>query len=210
MPDHVWISTAYSDSRAQRGYRAFEAENEHDTPEIMIEAAREDQEGLPLPRERFPENFWAMSDLAPHRKGKRHLFTCGFWVVSAEAAAVLREFDLGRGGLYPTKLWYPNRKKQVEGEYFCLNIGNVKDTLLEDKSTHIKQVYGTEKWQPRLYGAKDVLFFSDKALEGPDIWVEKRMISSFMVSNSLMKALKDEKIASHFFLTRCFIVENSE
>ncbi len=62
------------------------------------------------------------------------MLAAGAVVVSAACADILRQFDLGHSSLYPIKLFQHDRGTPVEGEYFCLNIGERKDAFLPELS----------------------------------------------------------------------------
>lgn len=49
-----------------------------------------------------------------------------YWIVSARAAAIIRRFDLGEGGLYPVTQgrYRRDRTTRVDGEYFTWIWGN--------------------------------------------------------------------------------------
>ena len=119
--DTVWISRAMEDSSLMKPFRSDLFERDQDK---AMEAMQQNTKGESLPAERFPREQYFKY---PDKKAKRQpdIFNpSSLCTVSAACADVLRQFDLGEGGLYPTKLFQHDHTTPVEGDYFCLNFGN--------------------------------------------------------------------------------------
>ncbi|WP_192179617.1 hypothetical protein [Mesorhizobium amorphae] len=134
------------------------------------------------------------------------MLAAGAVVVSAACADVLRQFDLGHSSLYPIKLFQHDRTTPVEGEYFCLNIGERKDVFLREYSPLVR-VFGTGrmKMPPNLHD--DDVAVSSAGLEGPDLWVSPPLIRIFFLSDRLTQALRAAKMGRVFGFRACRIVE---
>jgi hypothetical protein len=103
--------------------------------ETAIEALILVKAGKSVSQDMCPKQVW-------NEKGRKkriqlpHLFLAsGSPIVSAKAAAVLRQFDLGGGGLYPLEGAYQSdRTTRIPGDYFCWIFGNLKSAFLGDQS----------------------------------------------------------------------------
>lgn len=131
----------------------------------------------------------------------------GFWTVSSDCAAVLRQFELGEGKLYPVKLLQHDRNTPVEGEYFCLNFGAQKTTVLTDQSPRIHKPYENyDIWEPPAAMKDKDIAISASALDGPDIWMDTQMRDAFFVSNPLALLLRAANVSRAFSLRKCIVV----
>ena len=177
-----------------------------------VDAIRRNKEGESLSADRFPKEFyWKQTD----RKVERlpDFFSAdGFWVVSGEVAEIMRDFELGANGLYPTRFVQRDRVTPIAGTYFCLNFGAHKASFLPDRSLNIRgpinHHQGYQVWQPPLPTKSDDLALDAKALEGPDLWMEMpTLINTFFLSGPLVAALKAAKLTRQMRLRRRRIVD---
>ena len=206
-PSCIWLVQGHYLPENSRGWRPFEA-YEHDdrSPANVVEAMRLTTTGHFLPRERFPTDNYPRKDddQGAHRKRIPQIFCNGFIFVSKESADVLRHFDLGKGALYPTRLWYPDRVTPVSGEYFYLSHGNRKNAFLPERSPNARKVYKSQDlWTLMPNPEDDQLAFSDIALEGPDVWWDERIMLYFFFSDRLAQALEQAGVARDWHLLRC-------
>jgi hypothetical protein len=216
MGDVVWVSNAMNDTRLVKAMWNDWADKDHDHLVAIQQAI---QAGQPLSVSEFPQAIWARSaqdgreiDLGglggngPIKHLPHLFFGYGFWVVSQAAADVLRQCDLGGGGLYPVKIFQKDRKTQVEGAFFCLNFGNVKHAFLPGHSTNIMD-WPVDRWRlgfvPKDYDAE----VSNLALVGPDIWIDPSLAHSFFISDRLRSTLKKAKLDGAFRLFKCRVVD---
>jgi hypothetical protein len=191
-----------------RGWRPFEAPADTEaTPDEIREAIRLTQEKNFLPPQRFPTDNFPRSDesVGAHRKRIPQMFSNGFIFLREESAEVVRQFDLGEGALYPTRLWHPDRTTMVSGRYFYLSQGNRKNAFLKD---HSPDAYKASKefWMPPINPRDDQLFFAAAALEGPDLWWDESLVFYFFISDRLAQALKRAKLDRDWHLLRCPVV----
>lgn len=210
MNDYVWMSKLSGVSSSRRLYNSF-----HDADSAKEERlraiTRKIQEGAPITADEVPEAIFGGPITKDHHyKFPHFFFAYGFWIVSSAAAEVLRQFDLGSGGLYPVKAY---RKKDlvtpIEGEWFCINFGNVKQAFLPDESSNKNHSYirdGRKGWFPRA-AMKDLDFaFTSAAIVGPDIWLDFDVGDVLFLSAELGDALKKAKADKGFKLMKGRII----
>ena len=208
MNDCVWISTAPGHASNMRPLKHSFSNDEQ--RKVGLEWAQRNIDGEPLTAEFFPDEIWGISSARPSAYNLPNLFRAGdVWAVSALAADVLRQFDLGGGGLYPVKVMKKDRATPVGGEWFCLNFGNRKNSFLPEQSSRFRHDYirnGQKGWFPRLPCGDYDLSVSSAALDGPDVWVDPDVGDAFFLSDALAKALKNAKADKGFFLAKCRVL----
>lgn len=137
----------------------------------------------------------------------------GFFIVSQRCADVFMRFDLGHGGLSPVEIYQGNRKSlAAPGPFYILYFGCRKQTFVPEAS---KPAVFSEKAYMReghaCYSASNIgdndYALAHEALEGPDLWVDLTVRSSFFMSNRLTEALMEAGLAKNMFLTRCRVIE---
>jgi hypothetical protein len=136
-------------------------------------------------------------------------FAGSFWVVSKAAADVLRQFNLGSGGLYPVRALKSDRQTPVGGEWFCINFGNRKAALAVPASASMRERYirnGEKGWFPKAVIKDGDIAVSRTACVGPDIWIDPQVGDAFFVSDALATALKKAKADKGFFLHKCRVL----
>jgi len=136
-------------------------------------------------------------------------FAASVWAVSKAAAEVLRQFDLGGGGLYPVRVLKKDRQTEVGSEWFCINFGNRKSALVAADSTSLRERYirPREKgWFPKATIKDGDIAVSNAACSGPEIWIDPQIGDAFFLSDALGKALKKAKADKGFFLHKCRVL----
>ncbi|WP_095494309.1 imm11 family protein [Mesorhizobium temperatum] len=200
----VWASRAFMDSSRIKGFTA----DPLPTGMRLGQMAELNETGERMSAEHFPKEIFAKY---PDRKEKKQadlVLAAGAVVVSAACADVLRQFDLGHSSLYPIKLFQHDRKTPVEGEYFCLNIGERKDAFLREYSQKVIEYgIGGFRMPPNLHD--DDVAVSGVALEGSDLWVSPPLKRIFFLSDRLTQALRAAKMGRVFGFRTCRIVEAS-
>ena len=118
-----------------------------------------------------------------HRKTKLgHLsIVNGFLCVTDKGAAVLRQFDLGSGGLYPLDLVRHDGVTPVYGFFWALNIGE-KNALAMEEGRAVDGPYGNDNCAPKLWVKDDDFAVTPAAPKGADRWGDARVESGFFVS----------------------------
>jgi hypothetical protein len=206
---YIWLVQGHWLPQNTRGWRSFETSVEtHEMPEEQISAVRKTKAGLFLPASQFPKDNYPLpgNQVSAHLERVPQIFSSGFFFLSGESAEVLQKFDMGDGALHSTRLWYPDRKNRVPGEFFYLSQGNRKDGFLVELSPDAKP-FGKNRWTLPPIPFDDQLFFSERVLNGPDIWWDKSIASYFFVSDRLASALREVGHAEDWHLLRCLVVE---
>lgn len=176
-----------------------------------LAASDASQQGGRIPEGVLPKTFFAWR--GPHDESKPitkklpHLANSGFWFVSAEAAGVLRQFDLGGCQLHPVEVLMEDRKTPLPGSYFVLDFDSWKDVFLPEKSPDFPSRRGvTGIWKPTMSTKDDVVVLSATALSGADLWWNPNIWGAFFLSNPLVQALRKAGVDKPFTLRRCRIV----
>ena len=179
----------------------------------IIEAEERNERGKPLSAEWFPEELAAWKEasrLRPVTLGDI-FFAYGYWVVSEEAASVMRRFDPGNGALYPVTLYQKDRRTPVDHQYYCINFGNVKKALLPEQSQGLRPSRTVKGlYYPKGRVRNRDMAVSPAALEGPDIWIDPQLDMAFFVSGALGRALKAAGANRNFSLLKCRLVTGEE
>ncbi len=164
---------------------------------------------LPYPLKAFHPRF--IGGGQAKRKKLKTFMNSGLFYVSEELANVLRQFDLGEGGLYPVTLYEKDRKTVDERKCFCINFGNRKRAFLAKESPAARVgPLDTEEGETRrlpMVPDHDLIAVSPAALIGPDLWIDENLAVGIFVSGRLYDALKAANLARVFGFKRCRIVE---
>lgn len=208
MSDTVWISIAPGDASNLRPLKHSFSDTE--MRQQAMNWGSQNRDGQSLGAECFPSEIYGALNAKEADYKLPHLFFAGsFWVVSKAAADVLRQFDLGGGGLYPVKVLKKDRETPVGGDWFCINFGNRKEALLVSESVPLRETYvreGVKGWWLRAVLKDNDIAVSRVAVEGPDIWIDPIMAYSIFFSDALGKALKSAKADKGFFLHKCRVI----
>lgn len=208
MSDTVWISVALGHASNQRPLR--HSFSETDQRNEAIEAGKKNVAGDHLSPERFPSEIYGSPDAKESDYRLPDIFFAGsFWVVSKATADVLRQFDLGNGGLYPVQVLKKDHQTPVGGEWFCINFGNRKEALRVSESAPLNETYvrnGEKAWRPKAVLRDGDIAVSQIANAGPDIWIDPLVARSFFLSDALGNSLKKAKADKGFFLHKCRVI----
>lgn len=212
MSDTVWISTAMGHPSNLRPFRHDVVERDRERfesgPDRVVTKIKE---GYAVSADEMAKEIFGTSSADEKDYRFPDLFHAyGYWVVSAAAAEVLKQFDLGGGGLYPVKVFKNDRITPVGGEWFCINFGNRKSGFVPDQSPRSRHSYirdGEKGWFPRLPYRDDDFAVSESVLAGPDIWIDPDVGDAFFLSDTLAKALKKAKADKGFFLGKCRVIQ---
>lgn len=194
MSDAVWISKVMLDTRLMKPMSS-----NLDAPrESMINYWKGDAAKVPSGSWPCPTEAWVDDDFEGEIGTLPDLFLVETtWVISRRLAEVLRHFDLGSGGLQPIKAFKKDRQTPLSGEYVCVTFGNVKYAFLPDESKNIRDfVRGV--WSTRAVLFDDDIVCSSEALSGSDIWIDPRLYGSMFLSDRLVSALSEAKLAKAF------------
>ncbi|MGV2051592.1 imm11 family protein [Agrobacterium sp. 22-209-1] len=208
MSDTVWISIAPGDGSNLRYLTNSFVRTEKQNDGMAW--GERNNSGESLPAECFPEEIYGTPDAKESAYKLPDLFFEGnFWVVSKAAADVLRQFDLGGGGLYPVKVLKKDRETPVGGDWFCINFGNRKEALLVSESVPLREDYirhGEKGWFLKAPLKDNDIAVSQEASSGPDLWIDPQMGDAIFFSDALGRALKSAKADKGFFLHACRVI----
>jgi len=80
---------------------------------------------------------------------------------------------MGRGALYPVKIFQHDRTTPVEGEFFSLSFGNQKTALVKGQSPKLRDAnLGDNSWLLPFVLKDGDLTVTPQALDGPDLWID--------------------------------------
>ncbi len=183
------LQGAGDDERAIRGSKAFTS-------------------ALPVAQDDCPRRIWSTRAGSLGRLPDVFLVN-GYWIVSGEAADLMRRFDLGEGDFFPVEILLSDRTTPASGSWFVWSIGNKKTAFLEAHSPAARAMTGVGRSLcliPTMPKDDDIAV-SPAALEGPDIWMDKTLFKSIFVSGPLGEALTAAGLAKAFRLYRCRLVD---
>jgi hypothetical protein len=208
MSDTAWISIAPGSGTNLRPLR--HSFSETDQRQDAIAWGNQNVAGEPLKAECFPSEIYGAPQAKESDYRLPHIFFAGsFWAVSKAAADVLRQFDLGGGGLFPVKVLKKDRQTPVGGEWFCINFSNRKAAIAVPESTSLRDRYIRPKekgWFPKATIKDGDIAVSKTACSGPDIWIDPQVGDAFFLSDGLGNALKKAKADKGFFLHKCRVL----
>jgi len=182
--------------------------------ETYIEAERRNTAGLPIPQEMCPKRMW-INEASEEETGFKalpfpELFRSGaYWMMSRRAADIFRKFDLGDGGLYPIEdgIYQSDNVTPIQEEFFCWIRGNTKDSFMQDLSRSVKpRDLKRVLWKTDHYVQDDDLAVSDRALEGPAVWIEQRLFECVFLAGALGDELIKANLKTAFALYRCRVI----
>ena len=220
MSDKVWMSSLFSnyDIGNKQGLRSkFYG---HDwqpatfeiplSPDEVHEAMKRYSQGFVLQRAELPEAaaVWNENGF----KKVADIFTCGggAFVVRGKLADTLSHFDLGQGGLIPFPIYQADLETPYPGEFFLLNFGCQKNTVLPEQSQNVVKFAvdhktGLQYWKVNSWSEDADVVLSPVALEGPDLWFEEFVFNKIFMSNRLAQAIIDIGMSDVFRLLECTI-----
>jgi hypothetical protein len=167
---------------------------------------KKNDEGESLGPDCFPAEIFGVPMAEEKDYKLPNLFFAGsFWAVSKAAADVLRQFDLGGGGLFPVRVLKKYRVTPVDGEWFCIGFGNRKSALMPEVSQKV-ELFAQKRYRARATIGDNDITVSTVALSGPDIWIDSQMWDSLFLSEALGNALKKAKADKGFFLKKCRVI----
>ena len=206
--DIAWASNAMVNVRMLRSFTHTFGD---DQLQFTAQCQRDNNDGKVMKKECFPPEIFVEKDAKTNYDKMDHLFFgFGYWVVSGAVAAVMKQFDMGQGHLYPTKVFRKDRKTPIGDTWFCLNFGNVKKAYTgEGGRNPVAHLKNDKIWHAMSDSTKDnmLILRALDALNGPDIWVDPQIYDTFFVSGALGNALKDAGLAKAFGFKKCKLVE---
>lgn len=219
MSGKVWMSGLLSnyDIGMKQGSRAKFYGHDWNPPSLELPVPPADvlatsirhMQGFALQRPEFPEAI-AVWDEKRFKKIK-DIFTAGpFYAVKGKLADVLSRFDLGEGGLVPFTIYKADLETPYPGEYFLLNFGCRKNSMVKEKSRNIvirgvQKSTGIELLRVNSWSEEGDIALADVALDGPDLWFEERVDNKIFMTDRLAQALIEIGVGDVFKLQECRI-----
>jgi hypothetical protein len=179
------------------------------SPDEMRANMNRHMEGFALQRSEFPEAE-AVWDEKRFKKIKDIFMVGPFYAVKGKLADVLSRFDLGEGGLVPFTIYQADLETPYPGEFFLLNFGAHKDTILieqcgDARKFIVRKESGQQVWDINYLNEDGDVVLSPVALEGPDLWFEPAVYNKMFMSDALAQALIDIGMGDVFRLQECLI-----
>lgn len=211
MTSSVWVSSVMTDSSIgdSQGIRekhfgldwAPPTFNLGLSPEHIYEAHLRHRKGEKLERTDFPEAMYVFAEGNWKRCGD--LFTAGtFYAVKGKLAEVLKKIDLGEGGLIEFPIYAADKTTQLPGPFYLLNFGAIKDSFVpsESKKLRVRRTIendGYERWGTYRLEDGDIAV-TREALEGADLWFERKLEKRIFMSGRLYDAILEAKVETKF------------
>ncbi len=164
--------------------------------------------GQPIPKDMCPSKIWGDGSRGPIDRLPNLFNANGYYVVSAEAAEIIGQFDLGQGALYPVEIYQSDQVTPVVGPWYCWVFGNSKTGLNSKASRGLKPfgVSGLRFNMPQPL-PDDAVAVQSRAVDGPHVWTDPTLFKSVFVSGDLAAALTNAGMAKDFRLANCVIAE---
>jgi len=200
----VWVSQAFGREQTATGLYPFGVEEGGQGAERDIDVFTRIEKAEKVSQNELPEELYASKEWNDHLIARRHLMSCGFYLISDPVRQVLEQFDLGEGAVHLAKIYNPDKKTAWDEVYWHLNVVGTKNALLPEVSK-LKKIYSKTRdiWRPGVSLKSDEISFNKNALGGADIWMDERLLSCFLLSDRLVSALKAAKLDKPWQLTRC-------
>jgi len=204
--ENVWYLRVFGEMHARHGFTAdaFVSAPGEKRREMFLRYARTDEfDPGDLPRSLWlnpPEAGTHKKNLPPAHIAY-HLLT-----VSREFLDVLNRFDLGKFVSWPVTLLKKDKETPFDGEWYALWIGNRKTGFLREKSSNFEIPPYEESQHIAIpqRAAADGDFVMDAAVkDGPDIWRDRTLSKSLLLSDRLHAALEEAGLLKRLHVLRC-------
>jgi hypothetical protein len=183
---------------------------------LAIEGSKLHKTAKPLPDELVPKIFYLVQKfddetgdaLVPRKRLADFLVGGGFFIVSARAVDVLREYDLGHGRLEPVDIHQPDRATRVGSGWHVWTLGAQRSGLSREASGELWEVApGVAIWNVPLNPRKTpVAVYADLVEGGADVWIDPQLFQGVFFSHALGKRLIAEGLGNAFRLYECKMV----
>ena len=222
MPDTVWVSSVMSDYTIGNRQGIREKFYGQDwapptfqlgvAPKHVLEAHWRHNSGETLERTDFPEAMYVFAENNWKRVGD--LFCAGpFYAVKGRLAEVLKDFDLGKGGLIEFPIYKADKSTRLPGPFYLLNFGAVKDSFVPSETrsklfpSRTVERDGYDLWLT--YPEDGDVALTTAALEGADLWCERKLENRLFMSGRLHDAIQAAKVKVKFRFAKVRIVEGT-
>jgi hypothetical protein len=131
-----------------------------------------------------------------------------------ELAAIMKQAEMGRGGLVPVPLYEADRTTPRDENLHILNFDGPKDALVIEQSEGLRftppHVPEERKFYSVEHGINPKITLNTNVLEGAEIWQMKQDKDLVYFSDRLVQAVlktKNKKVIAAFDFQPCTIVE---
>ena len=215
MSEHIWISTPPSLFETHFGFHWPPSMADRGARIALSDALKLDSEkGVPLAADRFPDTLETQFTPTPGDPHKSKLpvklphfvkWICP--VISKDIADILRQFDIGATNLYPVAMRRADNGTTYDQDFFILNVGVAKDTLVHDQSRGLKEYKLAWTFYRYRSPQEDGLAVKRSVLDGSDVWLDPILRGGmFFVSDRLHNALSHAGLAAPLAFKRCRVV----
>lgn len=184
--------------------------------DLVIQGSRLHKKAQPLPDELIPRKFFLVQKFddetgaaeAPRRQLPDFLVGGGYFLVSAKAAAILGEFDLGHGRLVPVEVFQPDRTTKAGQGWHVWTLGAQKSGLAREACGNLWEVApDVEIWNvPANLKKTVVAVYAAQVAGAPDVWIDPKLFQGVFLSNALGDRLIGEGLANVFRIFECKMV----
>jgi len=209
MSEQVWVTRIMNDYDLWFALRSKAVlENDSEQMKLEAQARNEVKRGRSLPQSRFPAEMYIERDLGNPEPRDRFpdFFVSGIPYISAAFAKVLSQFNLGNGAFYPVSIYQQDRKNLFYGDYFHLNVGTTKSSLLPEDSPGIEKSQFSSRSRIVSVLKDDDLCLTQAALTDADLWIENGFWDELFLSDRLFQALQGARLNVSFDAKRCRIL----
>jgi hypothetical protein len=215
MTQEVWISSVMTEGGIgnKQGIREKYYGEDWAPPTIILDvppkhvrdAVHRHWDGHALTREEFVEAMYVFDEKRWARQ--KDLFMAGgFYAVRGKLAEVLKQFDLGEGGLIEFPIYQADKVTPLPGPFYLLNFGCIKDSVVIEQCQKLRHVFHPDHDQWGGFGiVDDGIAVTAAALEGPDLWFESKLRKKIFMSGRLHDAIMAAKIKVNFQFARARI-----
>jgi hypothetical protein len=168
--------------------------------------------GMPMVRDEAPEYiFFRHYDTPERKKASLPDFFCianGVLIVSQAFHDLLSQFDLGDGRMFEVPLYEHDQKTLRPGRWFILHVAAQKQTLIPEKSEHVRPVGDQGNWKAESIAIEPVLAVRASSAKGADIWMDRRFKSRMFLTDRLKSAIKQSDLKIRSLPMRpCVVIE---
>ena len=219
MSGGVWMSSVLSNSAIgyklglrRKPYGQDWDPEAHAPPPVghtVVQSLNRYTRGETVSRNELPEAA-AVWDQRSFKRAKDIFTVGGFYCVKGALAEVLSRFDLGEGGLIPFPVYQADLATPYPGEFFLLNFGAIKNTILSEQCEDARKFYidkdsGLQVWKINQLYPDGQVVVSSLALIGSDLWFEQVAHDRIFMSDALAQAIIEIGMGDVFRLKQCRI-----
>lgn len=188
--------------------KGFDSENHAENPEAYLDLMERHRSGAVLDGSGFPKRMW-VNDLEDEDPELPCIFLCGgFWCVTEKLTELLRNFDLGTSALFDVELLKKDRKTRYGGNYFFLNISELRSGFVKERSKDFSSAdfgRGRKWWISKSAGDGDIVL-DETVLRGSDLWADPNLMFDIGMSARLGELVIEQGFAEDMMLVRCSVI----